>query len=421
MQNPANKNPLHKTLNDWLSWQETLHPRAIDLGLERIRVVYQRLFPEGVAFKVITVAGTNGKGSTLAFMEHIYYQAGISVGKFSSPHLHHYNERFAINTTLASEAQICTAFAQIEKERGGVSLTYFEYSTLAALLLFTRANVAIALLEVGLGGRLDSVNVVDSDVCIITSIALDHTQYLGNTLAQIGREKAGVMRAHRPCICGGASPPDSIQQVAREIHAELHFTHAKYTGAINLKGTHQAFNATLAIQAIAQLQDYLPITQTHVQQGIKSAQLSGRFEQFEHNHQTFIFDVAHNPASVRALADTLTDTIAKENDTPTVAIFGALKDKHIAQMIEAIEAQIQHWHLVPLTTERGMPTHAIAPFLNPAKTTQHINMQRAIAACQTDNHQTNNNTARVLVFGSFHTVADARRVLGCVSLENTTE
>ena len=211
------------TLDDWLNWQESLMEETIVLGLDRVQVVYDRLFPKGVPYKVITVAGTNGKGSTVSFIDSIYRQSKYKIGRSTSPHLLKYNERYAIDGEEVSDETIIKAFELIETKRQEVTLTYFEFSTLAALIIFAEAKIDLAILEVGLGGRLDSVNVVDNDVSVITNIAIDHTDYLGDTREAIGREKAGIMRTSRPCICGDQDPPHSLISYAKEIGAPITF------------------------------------------------------------------------------------------------------------------------------------------------------------------------------------------------------
>ena len=206
-----------KTLDEWLSWQEQLMEETIVLGLDRVQLVYQRLFPDGVPFFAITVGGTNGKGSTISFIDSIYRDSKYKVGCSTSPHLIKYNERYAIDGEIVNDSVIIKAFEAIEGKREGISLTYFEFSTLAALIIFSEAAVDIAILEVGLGGRLDSVNIVDSDVSVITNIAIDHTEYLGDTRESIGTEKAGIMRTAKPCICGDQDPPDSVLAYAKKI------------------------------------------------------------------------------------------------------------------------------------------------------------------------------------------------------------
>ncbi len=388
-----------KTLDEWLTYQENLHTTEIDLGLERIQKVYQKLFPNGVNFKVITVAGTNGKGSTIAFIDSIYQQVNIKVASFTSPHIIQYNERFIINGVQASDAQICDAFAQIEQTRGMTSLTYFEFSTLAALLIFTHQKVAVAILEVGLGGRLDSVNVVDNDVAVISSIDIDHADYLGNTRESIGLEKAGIMRPNMPCICGDTNPPKTIVQYAQEIGALLTFVNAPYLGNIGLQGEHQKRNAALAIEAVNQLHA-LPFNQ--VSAGISNAKLVGRFQVKSKSDKTIVLDVAHNPAAVQALTDTL-----QCNQQPTIAIFCVLEDKNIEEMIDIISPSIDEWLLVPLNTGRAISMqNLIQKFSLLNKVKVYKDMPSAL-------HQAlnANRVKRIVIFGSFYVVTDALKVL----------
>ncbi|WP_369178927.1 folylpolyglutamate synthase/dihydrofolate synthase family protein [Candidatus Thiodubiliella endoseptemdiera] len=388
-----------KTLDEWLDYQENLHTKKIDLGLERIQKVYQKLFPNGVNFKVITVAGTNGKGSTIAFIDSIYQQVNIKVASFTSPHIIQYNERFIINGVQASDAQICDAFAQIEQTRGMTSLTYFEFSTLAALLIFTHQKVAVAILEVGLGGRLDSVNVVDNDVAVISSIDIDHADYLGNTRESIGLEKAGIMRPNMPCICGDTNPPKTIVQYAQEIGALLTFVNAPYLGNIGLQGEHQKRNAALAIEAVNQLHT-LPFNQ--VSAGISNAKLVGRFQVKSKSDKTIVLDVAHNPAAVQALTDTL-----QCNQQPTIAIFCVLEDKNIEEMIDIISPSIDEWLLVPLNTGRAISMqNLIQKFSLLNKVKVYKDMPSAL-------HQAlnANRVKRIVIFGSFYVVTDALKVL----------
>ena len=235
------------TLDDWLNWQESLMEETIVLGLDRVQVVYDRLFPNGVPYKVITVAGTNGKGSTVSFIDSIYRQSKYKIGRSTSPHLLKYNERYAIDGEEVSDETIIKAFELIETKRQEVTLTYFEFSTLAALIIFAEAKIDLAILEVGLGGRLDSVNVVDNDVSVITNIAIDHTDYLGDTREAIGREKAGIMRTSRPCICGDQDPPHSLLSYAKEIAAPITFVSEGYQDEIGLEGANQRITASVAI------------------------------------------------------------------------------------------------------------------------------------------------------------------------------
>ena len=391
-----------KTLDEWLNWQENLHTQEIDLGLERIQKVYQKLFPDGVPFQVITVAGTNGKGSTIAFIDSIYQQSDFKVGAFTSPHLIKYNERFSVNGEMASDESICQAFDTIEALRGETSLTYFEFSTLAALVIFAHEKVDVVVLEVGLGGRLDSVNIVDPNVSIITNIAIDHTDYLGDTREAIGFEKAGIMRNDIPCICGDQNPPTSLQNHADNIGALLTFVNQPYLGKISLQGEHQQHNAALAIEAVNQLQPMLPIDKNQLSIGLEKANILARFQVKTVNNKTIVLDVAHNEAAIKILAETL-----KSKKVPTLAIFSALKDKNIKLMINAIESCIDEWLIVPLSVNRAIKIQdLVEKFSLSSKITTCKDMESAIhQALNTQQYQ------RVVIFGSFHTVADAMKIL----------
>ncbi|SFV85361.1 Dihydrofolate synthase @ Folylpolyglutamate synthase [hydrothermal vent metagenome] len=391
-----------KTLDEWLNWQENLHTQEIDLGLERIQKVYQKLFPDGVPFQVITVAGTNGKGSTIAFIDSIYQQSDFKVGAFTSPHLIKYNERFSVNGEMASDESICQAFDAIEALRGETSLTYFEFSTLAALVIFAHEKVDVVVLEVGLGGRLDSVNIVDPNVSIITNIAIDHTDYLGDTREAIGFEKAGIMRNDIPCICGDQNPPTSLQDHADNIGALLTFVNQPYLGKISLQGEHQQYNAALAIEVVNQLQSLFPINQNQLSQGLEKANILARFQVKTVNNRTIVLDVAHNEAAIKILAEAL-----KSKKIPTLAIFSALKDKNIKLMINAIESCIDEWLIVPLSVNRAIKIQdLVEKFSLSSKITTCKDMESAIhQALNTQQYQ------RVVIFGSFHTVADAMKIL----------
>ena len=391
-----------KTLDEWLSWQEQLMEETILLGLDRVLKIYQRLFPDGVPFFAITVGGTNGKGSTIAFIDSIYRESKYRVGCCTSPHLISYNERYTINGEIVNDSVIIKAFEAIEKKREGVSLTYFEFSTLAALIIFSEADVDIALLEVGLGGRLDSINVVDSDVSVITNIAIDHTEYLGNTRESIGIEKAGIMRSAKPCICGDQDPPNSLLAYAKKIDAPLTLVKEKYEGEIGLEGDHQKLNAAVAIKVIEAISDEFSVSKEMIKNGIKQAQIVGRFEKVNVGNKTVILDVAHNPAAVQTLVDTLSDSAME-----TVAIFSALADKDIDEMISLAAVHIKHWILVPLSAERSIQIETLkGKFDNSQKTTVCPSMASAIELALALKE-----IRRVVIFGSFYTVADASVIL----------
>ena len=391
-----------KTLDEWLSWQEQLMEETILLGLDRVQLVYQRLFPDGVPFLAITVGGTNGKGSTIAFIDSIYRESKYKVGCSTSPHLIKYNERYAIDGEIVNDEVIIKAFEAIEAKRQGVSLTYFEFSTLAALIIFSEAAVDIAILEVGLGGRLDSVNVVDSDVSVITNIEIDHTEYLGDTRESIGTEKAGIMRTAKPCICGDQDPPNSVLVYAKKINTPLTLVKEKYQGEIGLEGVHQKLNAAVAIKVIETLSDLFPISKEMIKTGIKQTQIVARFEKINVGNKSVILDVAHNPAAVQTLVETLSDSPME-----TVAIFSALADKNIDDMIELASSNIKHWFLVPLSAERSVQMEALEnKFSGSQETTVCASMTRAI-----EQALALKKIQRVVIFGSFYTVADASVIL----------
>ena len=391
-----------KTLDEWLSWQEQLMEETILLGLDRVQLVYQRLFPDGVPFLAITVGGTNGKGSTIAFIDSIYRESKYKVGCSTSPHLIKYNERYAIDGEIVNDEVIIKAFEAIEAKREGVSLTYFEFSTLAALIIFSEAAVDIAILEVGLGGRLDSVNVVDSDVSVITNIEIDHTEYLGDTRESIGTEKAGIMRTAKPCICGDQDPPNSVLVYAKKINTPVTLVKEKYQGEIGLEGVHQKLNAAVAIKVIETLSDLFPISKEMIKTGIKQTQIVARFEKINVGNKSVILDVAHNPAAVQTLVETLSDSPME-----TVAIFSALADKNIDDMIELASSNIKHWFLVPLSAERSVQMEALEDkFGGSQETTVCASMTSAI-----EQALALKKIQRVVIFGSFYTVADASVIL----------
>jgi len=391
-----------KTLDDWLSWQEELMEETIVLGLERVQIVYERLFPNGVPFATIIVGGTNGKGSTIAFIDSIYGQSKYKVGRSTSPHLINYNERFAIDGVNVSDGSIIEAFELIEAKREGILLTYFEFSTLATLIIFANEAVDLAILEVGLGGRLDSVNVVDCDVSVITNIAIDHTDYLGDTREAIGKEKAGIMRTSKHCICGDQDPPISLLSYAKEIDSPLTLIKQGYKGEIGLEGIHQKLNAAVAIKAIEKLDDRFPVSNDMILKGVKKARIVARFEKIPVGDKTIVLDVAHNPEAVKTLVNTLS-----ESPMETVAIFSALADKNIDDMIGFASDTIKHWFLVPLSAERAIQMETLEnKFSKSQVTTVCLNMDNAI-----EKALALINIKRIVIFGSFYTIADAAKFL----------
>ncbi|MGB8339194.1 MAG: bifunctional tetrahydrofolate synthase/dihydrofolate synthase [Burkholderiales bacterium] len=413
-----------QTLGDWLAYLESLHPKTIELGLERFNRVKARLGLDP-KFPIITVAGTNGKGSTCAYLEAILSRAGYRVGCYTSPHILDYNERVRIIGRVADDQALCEALAQIETARGDISLTYFEFGTLAAMLLFIKNNLDVAILEVGLGGRLDAVNAFDADCSIIVSVDLDHQDYLGDTREEIGAEKARVYRAHRPAICGDIEPPQSVIDYAKKIGADLQLINKDF-GFVKmeqqwqfwnreskkhalpypaLRGAYQLHNASCALAALDALRDKLPVTLNDIKRGLLEVALPARLQVLP-GQPTVVLDVAHNPHAAAALASGLGNMGFYQN---THAVFAMLKDKDIASVIKAVKHRIDHWYVAGLPVPRGASDEMLAQLLEKAgegsKTRRFGTVSNAYAAaCEAAARND-----RIIVFGSFYTVADVMR------------
>ncbi len=386
-----------KTLRECLDYIECVHSSEIDMGLDRVRAVYERLYPSGVSFITISIAGTNGKGSTGAFIHRGLESLGISHGWFSSPHIHFFNERFKINDADASDAMIIDALAQVEQARGDISLSYFEFCTLAAIVLFEQLKVTVALMEVGLGGRLDSTNILENDISIITSIGLDHTEYLGDTLAEISREKSGVMRSHHPVILPHGIHPQ-VLTCARDIHAKVHIEDALDT-KLQLPGKWQQANAALASKAVrlvCEILDVLYDRQT-VQDALSKTTLTARAQYIKYQDTTFIIDTAHNPMAVAQLAQ----IIPKH----AVAIFGVMADKDYHAMISAIEHNISHWYLFDLVHPRALAPTVLARELLTHEKISAEHITQCDSAHQVVKHAISNDPETIIVFGSFVTIS----------------
>jgi len=410
-------------LDEWLAWQEALHPRAVDLGLDRVRQVLARLEVQQGRTPVITVAGTNGKGSCVALLESVLSAAGYRVGAFTSPHLYRYNERIRVAGVEASDASLVAAFERIEAARGGISLTFFEFNTLAALLIFDTAGVDCAVLEVGLGGRLDAVNVVDADVALITSIGLDHCEWLGATTEAIGREKAGIMRPGRPAVFGSGSMPDSIRAAAGEHGARLLQSGRDFGFDVTsagwswwqgskriedlpppaLPGQVQYANAAAVLSVLDALDARLPVPREAIATGLRSVRLPGRFEVLP-GKVTWIFDVAHNPDAARVLAGNLA-----RGATPgrTIAVCGILADKDVEGIAAELRNCIDAWVLAALPGPRATTTEGLARRFSQAGVEAAGCATDVPGACELADSLSRPGD-RVVVFGSFLTVGPAR-------------
>jgi dihydrofolate synthase/folylpolyglutamate synthase len=417
------------TLAGWLAFIETLHPRPIAMGLDRVASVASRMSIR-LACTVVTVGGTNGKGSTCALLEAIYRHAGFRAGLYTSPHLLRFNERVRIGGVDATDEALIEAFGAVETARvsqagePSTPLTYFEYGTLAALWLFARARLDVVLLEVGLGGRLDAVNVMDADVAVVTTVDIDHVDYLGTTREDIGREKAGIFRAGRQAICGDPKPPRSLVLQAETIGAPLwrvgrdyayaaSGTQWRYTGPGGsrnglpypaLRGAYQLGNAATALAAVDATRRRLPVPAGAVRDGLVHVELAGRFQVLP-GRPSVVLDVAHNPHAARVLADTLG---AMGFFPRTFAVFGMLADKDIDGVVAALVSRIDRWYIAPLPGPRGASTTRVATALHAAGVPPHAVREYAdIAHAFADARAAANETDRIAAFGSFLTVAAA--------------
>ncbi|WP_438971184.1 bifunctional tetrahydrofolate synthase/dihydrofolate synthase [Methylophaga sp.] len=417
------------SLSQWLQWQENLHFTEIDPGLDRVGEVWQRMGGQTkLPFKTVTVAGTNGKGSSVAITASILLAAGYRTATYTSPHLLRYNERMAINGQPCDDDAICAAFERIDQAREDVSLTYFEFATLAAADLFCRQDVDIAILEVGMGGRLDAVNLFDTDVALITPIGLDHTTWLGDNREAIGREKAGIIRAATPVVCSEVSPPHTVLDYASRLNSpcfvsgkdfnyETDSSHWSWRNADTsyeslplpaLMGTYQLQNAAAVLQVCDLLsQQGLHIDQNAVETGLKQVKLCGRF-QVVPGAITRILDVTHNQQGADNLRELLAQTSGQGK---TYAILAMLKDKDSQAVAEALVNVIDFWYLAGLDGIRGLSAEALSETLAPIVGDKKVGCythvaeayHAAMAAAATDD--------RILIFGSFHTVEAAMKLM----------
>ena len=431
-----------KTLADWLAHLEGLHPKGqagIELGLERIRQVKAAL-GQVQHCPVIVVGGTNGKGSTCAYLENIIDRAGYKVGCYTSPHILVYNERVRLNGVPVDDAALCSAFARVEAARlaTGVALTYFEFGTLAAWEVFAAAGVEAVVLEVGLGGRLDAVNAYEPDVSIVTTVALDHTDWLGPDRDSIGFEKAGIFRAGKPALCADPQPPQRLLDHAATIGADLRligrdfgFERPGAEAAENrlqwrwwcrsgdqlirrslaypgLRGPTQLLNAAVALAALEAIADKLPVTMQAIRPGLIETELSGRF-QVVPGKPAIVLDVGHNPQAIRVLADNLSNMGFFDR---THAVVGMLSDKDIAGALAPLRDRVDYWYLATLPGPRGTPAETLAGIVRASGLGGEILCHDTPAAAMQAARGRAGESDRILAFGSFYTVAGALEVLG---------
>lgn len=413
-----------ETLVDWLAYIERQHPQSIAMGLERVAVVRDAMALRP-AFPLITVGGTNGKGSVCMMLDAMLGHARYNVGTYTSPHLLRYNERVRIGGCEAADGDLVRAFAAVEQARAAcaVPLTYFEFGTLAALWLFCEHGVDAAILEVGLGGRLDAVNAFDADVAVLTSIAVDHVEYLGDTREAIGFEKAHIFRSGRPAVCADPAPPASVADVAARIGARLlligrdfgYVAQAQqwdYRGPGGgryglplpaLRGEFQLANASACITALDLLRERLPVSAADVRGGLVGVENPGRFQVLP-GRPAVILDVAHNPHAAAALALNL---VRMTGYRRTLAVFSMFRDKDVAGVVRALRGHVDHWLVAPLDGPRAMTAAALAQCLREADAGAEISVHENIAAAMADAYQRAGDGDRILAFGSFLTVTAA--------------
>jgi len=409
-----------RSLSDWLDYVEKQHPSAIALGLERVAQVLSRL-DAGFDCPVITVGGTNGKGSTCAMLDAILRAAGYRTGLYTSPHLVRYNERVRVGGTEEGDEALAEAFAAVEAARGDTPLTYFEFGTLAAFWLFNKRKTEVAVLEVGLGGRLDAVNAVDADCAVLTSVAIDHVDYLGATREDIGREKAGIFRPGRPAVVADPDPPRSVLEakgeklfLGKDFGYEAQAGQWSYWGPGGkrgglahpaLRGAVQLRNAAAALCALDALRERLPVAMQEVRRGLAEVTLPGRFEALPGRPQV-ILDVAHNVEAAKTLARNLA---AAGFAAETIAVCGMLRDKDVGGVLRELAPRVTRWHLASLSGPRAAAAADLAAqlaALDVAKSSIHLHDSpaRAFAAAR----ERASESDKIVVFGSFLTVGEVK-------------
>ena len=413
-----------RSLDDWLGYISSQHPATIALGLDRVKEVAGRMGIERAPV-VVTIGGTNGKGSTCAMLERILLEAGYRVGLYTSPHLIRYNERVRLLGEEAGDEALAESFERVDAARQSTPLTYFEFGTLGALDLFGRSRLDAAILEVGLGGRLDAVNIVDADVACVVSVDLDHQALLGNDRESIGFEKAGIYRGGRAAIFGDANPPERLLAHAREIGADLQVlgrdfrfeAHERQWDFVGRRGAKRALpipalrgrwqlkNASAVLAALDEVADRVPVSLGEVKRGLTNVRLPGRLQVLP-GRPAVVLDVAHNPHAARALADGLGDMGFYER---TFAVFAMLGDKDIGGVIDAMRGRVDQWFVASVATERAAPAQRLAELLSERGLAAATRSFATVRAALDEARRQAGPNDRIIVFGSFHTVAEALR------------
>ena len=415
------------SLDQWLDWQTTLHPKEIELGLERVASVWRRLKPAGLQSLVVTIAGTNGKGSSVAMLESIYRQGGYRVGAYTSPHLVRYNERIRIDGQEVSDEALCLAFEQVDRARGETVLTYFEFATLAALIIFSEQALDLVILEVGLGGRLDAVNIIDADLALITTVDLDHTDWLGDSREAIGLEKAGIMRAKQPVVIGDSEIPESVLGYAKQLGAELYLAGRDFNASLtgdhiqwqrtgeeslilplaHLSGQGQLHNTSAVVMISSLLQSSLPLDQSLLSQGLRQVSLQGRTQLIE-GEPSLLLDVAHNAQAVASLREYL-DRL--EWPGQVYALFGLLKDKDSEAIVESLYSAISGWYLVDLPGARGQSAEQLSRVVQQYGEAIPVHCYSDFSSAFESVRGLAKAEDLIVIFGSFLVVGDALDLL----------
>ncbi len=416
-----------RSIDQWVDYIQTLHHREIDLSLERVREVFLRMYPDGVPYKVISISGTNGKGSTAELLSSIYSRGGYRVGKFTSPHLVRFNERFSLNGEPIDDQRLFTAFERVERSRQDVPITFFEYGTLLAIDVFATSKVDLAVMEVGLGGRLDSVNILDADVSAVTSVSLDHTSWLGDTVELIAYEKVGIARKASPLVLGLPDPPENMLKYARDLGADVsligknfNYQHQNQSNTwtwngdgTSLRGLPLPFgqtgvqlsNCSVALEILNHLSRQLPLAEADIGRGIASASVLGRCQVFQ-SKPYIVFDVSHNETSVARLSQFISTTYRAQSPNGRIlAVCGMLKDKEVQQSLAQISDLIDGWFTASIHNERGALAAEIAAVVSSLSDVQ-IHQYDCVKTAYSVAFDSLTTDDCLVVFGSFHIVGD---------------
>lgn len=418
-------------IDQWLSYIETLAPVEIDLGLKNMRLMLERMSLQEPSFKTILVAGTNGKGSCVEFLRNYFKEQGYKVGAYTSPHLFRFHERIRIKDNFVTDEELLDAFKSIEALRGDIPLTFFEFTTLSCFKIFHESDIEYAILEVGLGGRLDATNALDPFACLITGISIDHTQWLGKDLDSIGREKAGIFRDHIPAVFGGKHLPHSVMELAKKNSLYFNsygteysvskkpdgFYHYKHIDGYKLSfklpnfgGKEQALNVASCLTLARLITDQIPFNEFNFIKAIDDSDILGRFTKNKHHNRNWYFDVAHNEESAVNLFNNVFNENNENKDGKTIAIFSLMGDKNIERVTELFLSQIDQWILYQVDNERSMKIDELNNFFSHHKAQLHIanSLQDCIELAL------KNTTAedRIIVFGSFYLIGPLMKQLG---------